>query len=204
MSDSCSEVALVTLPNSSANNSLIEFLLPSLNPSPDAAHSARPPEMNRRKFTEVRRNPRGGFLAPKEAVAVKTWFRLRHCHARRVAPSWLRDGSRSLFVGSSCLQDARHGLQRPPKTANMASEGLPSRAKMVSKSTFFGFLMFLKHPKSNFYWKTHRFFNIFENHSRAEKCQFGDHLGATWEALRGHVGHLGRPLEAMSGVLEAT
>ena len=140
MSDSCSQVALVTLPNSSANNSLIEFLLPS----PDAAHSARPPEMNRRKFAKVRRNPHGGFLSPKEAVAVKTWFRLCHCHARRVAPSWLRDGSRSLFVGSSCLQDARHGLQRPPKTANMASEGLPSGAKMISKSTFFGFMIIFK------------------------------------------------------------
>ena len=63
--------------------------------------------------------------------------------------------------------------------------------------------MFLKPPKKK-YWRTSGFFNIFENDHEAEKCRFGDHLGATWEAFGGHVGRLGRPLEAMSGVLEAT
>ena len=52
--------------SSNKNNSLIEFLLPSLNPSPDAAPSARPPEINRRKFTEVRRNPQEGLWHPKK------------------------------------------------------------------------------------------------------------------------------------------
>ena len=42
---------------------------------------------------------------------------------------------------SSWLQDALHGLHKPPQTSNMASKGLPSGAKMVSKSTFFGFIV---------------------------------------------------------------
>ena len=57
-------------------------------------------------------------------------------------------------------------------------------------------MILLKAPKSNFYYKTHSFFKIFENDHEAEKCRFGDHLGTTWEAFGGHVGRLGRPLEA--------
>ena len=67
-----------------------------------------------------------------------------------LTPSWLQDGSRSLYVGSSWSPEAQHGPQRLPKYPKMSprwpSRCLPHRYVLASWSFFRDLLPDLRFP----------------------------------------------------------